>query len=75
MDARMRSLDYPDGVTYLSLKDVLCDELGCLTMVGPDLQSDIVVWDYGHLTVNGAEFATRMLIEPILSGNIESTLK
>lgn len=55
IDAHMRSLKLPDGVTYLSVKDVLCNESGCLTMVGPNLESDLTVWDYGHMMPNAAK--------------------
>jgi hypothetical protein len=61
MDSQMRSARFPEGVTYLSVKDALCDASGCLTAVGPDLESDLVVWDYGHLTPRGAEFVSRSL--------------
>jgi peptidoglycan/LPS O-acetylase OafA/YrhL len=67
MDGRMRSLGFPEGVTYLSVKDALCNETGCLTAVGPNLETDIIVWDYGHLTAAGADYLTRTLIEPKIS--------
>jgi peptidoglycan/LPS O-acetylase OafA/YrhL len=67
MDTAMRSAAYPSGVTYLSMKDVLCDNTGCLTRVGPDLERDIIVWDYGHLTPAGSAFIARRLIEPALA--------
>jgi len=56
MDARMRSLAYPTSFKYISLTDLLCDPLGCMTRVGPDLRTDLMVWDYGHLTAAGAKF-------------------
>jgi peptidoglycan/LPS O-acetylase OafA/YrhL len=64
-DDVMRSLKYPEGTTYVSLRDVLCDEAGCLTHVGPSLATDITVWDYGHLTVSGAVYVTRKAFEPV----------
>ena len=67
MDARMRAVKYPQGVTYLSMKDALCDDMGCLTTIGPSLDQDLVVWDHGHFTRAGSEFITRSLIEPALS--------
>lgn len=39
-------------VRYISAKDILCNEHGCLTMVG----KTPTAWDYGHLTVVGSEF-------------------
>jgi hypothetical protein len=66
LDRAMKSFPYPSGVTYLSVKDALCDADGCLTAVGPDLANDIVVWDYGHLTPAAAQYLTHGLIEPAL---------
>jgi peptidoglycan/LPS O-acetylase OafA/YrhL len=67
MDAKMRSIDYPPGVTYLSMKDTLCNDAGCLTLIGPDVKNDLVVWDHSHLTLAGSEYVTRSLIEPALA--------
>ena len=63
MDFWMRQMSYPADTTYLSLKDALCDETGCLTAIGPNLDTDLVVWDYGHLTRNGAIFVTDNVIK------------
>lgn len=61
LDARMRAVRYPSGVEYLPMRDLLCDQTGCLTMVGPDLKEDILLWDYGHLTPAGATFVVRKM--------------
>jgi hypothetical protein len=63
----MKSFHYPTGVTYFSMRDVLCDAAGCLTAVGPDLERDIVVWDYSHLTPAAARYVAQVLIEPRLA--------
>jgi hypothetical protein len=49
------------------MRDVLCDAAGCLTAVGPDLERDIVVWDYSHLTPAAARYVAQVLIEPRLA--------
>ena len=49
------------GVKYISLLDYLCSEDGCLTHV-PTSPSDLISWDHGHLTTNGAEFISRYLL-------------
>ena len=67
VDTLMKSFHYPAGVTYLSMRDVLCDAAGCLTAVGPDLEHDIVVWDYSHLTPAAARYVAHVLIEPRLA--------
>jgi peptidoglycan/LPS O-acetylase OafA/YrhL len=67
MDTQMKALNYPSGAIYLSLNDTLCDDAGCLTAVGPDLEKNITVWDYGHLTQAASEFVARTLIAPAMS--------
>ncbi len=56
MDTFMRSWNQPPGYYYFSVKDILCKDDGCLTRVGNDLATDIVVWDYGHLTQAGSDY-------------------
>ena len=56
MDDVMRNLIYPPGYRYFSLKNILCNDEGCLTRVGSNLSTDLVVWDYGHLTEAGARY-------------------
>jgi peptidoglycan/LPS O-acetylase OafA/YrhL len=67
VDTLMKSFRYPADVTYLSMRDVLCDTTGCLTAVGPDLEHDIVVWDYSHLTPAASRYVAHVLIEPRLA--------
>jgi peptidoglycan/LPS O-acetylase OafA/YrhL len=67
LEAIMRSAAYPDGVTYASLRDFLCNDDGCMTRVGPNLEADILLWDYGHLTIAGSDFVTKTFIGPLLS--------
>lgn len=64
IDDVMRSLRYPDRVTYLSLRDVLCDVADCLTHVGPNFTTDVTLWDYGHLTTAAAGYVVGKLFEP-----------
>lgn len=52
------------GVHYISLLDLLCSDDGCLTHVSTD-RADLISWDHGHLTTNGAQFVSRYLIDQI----------
>ena len=52
MDQSMHALP----INLFSIKDQLCNKEGCLVRVGPDLRTDLTVWDYGHLTTAGAKF-------------------
>jgi SGNH domain (fused to AT3 domains) len=55
MDAALLSAAGGTGATFVSLHDALCNQEGCLTHTQAG-KSDLVSWDYGHLTTNGARF-------------------
>lgn len=48
------------GATFVSLHDAMCNQEGCLTHT-PTGKSDLVSWDYGHLTTNGARFVADLV--------------
>jgi peptidoglycan/LPS O-acetylase OafA/YrhL len=48
---------------YASLNKLLCKNGACLIRVGDNLSTDLVVWDYGHLTDSGAEYVYKNLLE------------
>lgn len=62
MDTTLRAADNQQGVGYVSLKDALCNEQGCLTNVGAQFPNDLIVMDYGHLTKNGASYLSEQLL-------------
>ena len=66
MDAQMKLMKLPTGASYVSLVDKLCDEKGCLTMTGPDIETDLLVWDYGHLTLTGSQWVADRVVKPPL---------
>ena len=43
------------GINYISAIKVLCNEEGCLTRAGENMDS-LTQWDNGHLTTVGSEF-------------------
>lgn len=55
MDASLLSVAKEAGAAFVSVHQVLCNQAGCLvhTPVG---KSDLITWDYGHLTTDGARF-------------------
>lgn len=65
-DKKLKEQRYPAIVRYVSLKDFLCNNSGCLTTVGPNLKNDLIVFDWGHLTESGAAFITNNLLEKYL---------
>ncbi len=54
-------------IRYVSLRESLCNMQGCLTSVGENLREDLVVWDYGHLTVSGAKWVTDTVLAPLMA--------
>ena len=50
----------PAGVAYVSLLELLCNADGCLTYV-PGSTTDLMSYDYGHLTTPGATLVARGL--------------
>ncbi|MDI1264412.1 MAG: acyltransferase family protein [bacterium] len=48
------------GARYMSLLKLLCSEAGCLTKI-PDSTSDLLTWDYGHLTTKAAVLVARAI--------------
>jgi peptidoglycan/LPS O-acetylase OafA/YrhL len=47
-------------VRYVSAFDALCKEDGCLTHT-PKSKTELLTWDYGHLTLAGARFLAPLL--------------
>jgi hypothetical protein len=53
LDSDLRERSRLAGATYISPIDAMCNEEGCITRVGDNLD-DIVTWDGQHLTVAGS---------------------
>ncbi|CAE6948248.1 Acyltransferase family [Vibrio sp. B1ASS3] len=49
-------------LTYISLLDYLCDDTGCIAKV--DDKNTPIVWDYGHLTLQGSNYVVQNIIKP-----------
>lgn len=60
VDASLLSAAMRAGVTFISLYDAMCNQEGCLTHT-PAGKSDLVFWDYGHLTTIGARFVVDLV--------------
>lgn len=65
------SVSLPPGAYYLSLVDVLCNDEGCLTRVGPDRMHDISTWDYAHLTLASSEFVAKTVLTEAIKSAAE----
>lgn len=64
-DQRIGSIARNHSATFVSLLDRLCTQAGCITRV-PNKPTDLMSWDYGHLTTAGAEYVASLLA-PILT--------
>jgi hypothetical protein len=71
MNEVLQKVTWPKNTEYFSIHDLLCNADGCLTRVGENLRTDLVVWDYGHLT----EVASRYVAEHGLEERITQALK
>jgi len=62
---QMRNFAYPPNVYYRSIDDLLCVNDSCRVTVGPNLKTDLIVWDYGHLTEAGSRYVVEKLLTDI----------
>ena len=53
-DQIMRNEAKRQGVPYFSIRDEICDTDGCLVRTGDHLESDLMEYDYGHLSHQGS---------------------
>ena len=66
IDSVFADNNFPKGISYLSLQDLLCNEGGCLIRLDDRYENDLIVFDSGHLTTQGAKF----VIDQLLSNKI-----
>lgn len=59
-DAVLSAIALEERARFISLFDETCNEYGCLTHT-PSSRSDLLSWDYGHLTTSGAQFILQAL--------------
>ncbi|TWB93051.1 hypothetical protein FBZ93_11190 [Bradyrhizobium macuxiense] len=64
-DALLHELSRKLGVRYISVRDVFCNESGCLSRTGPN-DSELTAFDSGHLTVPGATFLAARTMDDLL---------
>jgi len=61
----MKSIALPHNVYFRSIDEILCKDNNCRTTVGPNLATDLIVWDYGHVTKSGASYLSKILFRDI----------
>ena len=62
---RMKNFKFPSNVFYRSIDDLLCDQDMCRVVIGPNLDTDLIIWDSSHLTKAGATFVSEKLFADI----------
>ena len=67
-DAAFRDIADSEHVRFISIFDALCNSDGCLTHT-PASRSELLFWDHGHLTVEGATY----LVQKLGLANLEQT--
>jgi peptidoglycan/LPS O-acetylase OafA/YrhL len=60
VDAAFRKVADSEHVRFVSIFDALCNSDGCLTHT-PASRSELLFWDHGHLTVEGATYIVQKL--------------
>lgn len=65
-DKKLKGLHFSGNTLFISLRDHLCTEEGCLTSVGSNYATDLLVFDYGHLTPQGAKYVTEEILSPVI---------
>ncbi len=61
-DAHLAAMVHAAGADYFSPMAVLCEAGACRTRLGDD-PSDLMAWDYGHLTARGSTFLVQRMLE------------
>ncbi len=52
-------------IEYISIIDQLCSKKGCLAKV--DDKNTPLVWDYGHLSLEGSEYVVKNIVKDVVS--------
>jgi peptidoglycan/LPS O-acetylase OafA/YrhL len=64
-DRQLKEIASDSGATFVSAHDVLCDENGCLALLGSGDAREIVQLDMNHLSVAGSRFLIRQIANRI----------
>ena len=51
-----------EGVSYVSMLDLLCNQQGCQTYLNNDYNNSLTTFDYGHLTLVASEYVAKNAI-------------
>ena len=65
-DAMLAALSCELGIRYISVRNVFCNDGGCLARIGPN-DSELTAIDPGHLTVPASIFLASQTLDDILN--------
>jgi peptidoglycan/LPS O-acetylase OafA/YrhL len=65
IDQHLKEIASDTGATFVSARDVLCDENGCLALLGSGDAKEIVQLDMNHLSAAGSRFLVRHIANQI----------
>jgi peptidoglycan/LPS O-acetylase OafA/YrhL len=68
-DTLLQQLSGELGIDYISVRNVFCNDDGCLSRIGPG-DSQLTIFDSGHLTVPGAIFLAAQTLDRILGTDV-----
>ncbi|WP_429104390.1 acyltransferase family protein [Bradyrhizobium sp. i1.12.3] len=65
-DVMLSALSHELGIHYISVRNIFCNDDGCLTRIGPN-ESELTAFDPGHLTVPGSMFLVGQASDEMLN--------
>jgi SGNH domain (fused to AT3 domains) len=65
VDAWLRMHAEELGITYISVRNLMCNDDGCLARIGEN-DSDVTAFDWGHLTKAGSIFVVGSILDQLL---------
>lgn len=67
LEKQMREYAEKFGIDYISVKNVMCNDKGCLARIGPH-QESLTAFDTGHMTLQGSTYLMRSILPELLRG-------
>ncbi|GBL04852.1 acyltransferase family protein [Glaciecola sp. KUL10] len=64
IDEKLKEKYEGSSINYISVTDGLCNKEGCLAKV--DDENTPVVWDYGHLSLEGSIMVSQTILKPYI---------
>lgn len=68
-DKLQKDIKEINGVVFVNIIDLFCNQEGCLTYLGEDRKTGITSWDYGHLTPIASEFLAKNILAKTVVGS------